>query len=107
MEVRRVCVVGAGTVGSQLAYQCALSGVPVRLASRSPETLMKGVSNAARVLQRRVDKGSLTEAELEAAMARVHTTTSIDEAASDADFVVEAVAERLDVKRAVFQQLDG
>jgi 3-hydroxybutyryl-CoA dehydrogenase len=106
-EVSRVCVVGAGTVGSQLAYQCALNGVPVRLASRSPETLMKGVSNATRVLQRRVDKGALTEEALESALALVHTTTSIDEAAAEADLVVEAVAERLDVKRAVFQQLDG
>jgi 3-hydroxybutyryl-CoA dehydrogenase len=107
LEIKQICVVGAGTVGSQLAYQAALNGLTVKLASRNPETLMKGVSNATRVLQRRVDKGTLSEDELEETLGRVHTTTSLDEAATDAQFVIEAVAERLDVKRAVFQELDG
>jgi 3-hydroxybutyryl-CoA dehydrogenase len=107
LEIKQICVVGAGTVGSQLAYQAALNGLTVKLASRNPETLMKGVSNATRVLQRRVDKGTLSEDELEETLGRVHTTTSLDEAAGEAQFVIEAVAERLDVKRAVFQELDG
>jgi len=105
--MERVAVVGAGTVGSQLAYQCALSGVEVRLASRRQETLDRGVEGATRLLRRRVEKGTLTEAECEAALARVHPTTSLEQAAGDAEIIVEAVAEQLELKHQVFKSLDS
>ena len=103
MEIKTVCVVGAGTVGSQLAYQCALGGLSVRLTSRSQETIDKGTENATRLLRRRVEKGTLTEFECEDALARVTTTTSLEEALAGADIMVEAVAERLEVKEDVFR----
>jgi 3-hydroxybutyryl-CoA dehydrogenase len=101
-----VSVVGAGTVGSQLAFQCALHGVDVTLASRRQETLDRGVAGATKLLHRRVEKGSLAEADCAAALGRVHTTTSVEAAAHHAEIVVEAVAERLDVKQEVFRHLD-
>ena len=104
MEIKTVCVVGAGTVGSQLAYQCALGGLTVRLTSRSQETIERGVANATRLLRRRVEKGSLTEFECEDALGRVTTTTNLEEALAGADIMVEAVAERLEVKEEVFRR---
>ena len=107
MEIQRFGVVGAGTVGSQLAYQAALSGLEVGLASRRQETLDRGVAGATKLLRRRVEKGTLTESDCEAALARVHPTTSIEEAAGAAEIVVEAVAEQLELKHDIFKQLDA
>jgi 3-hydroxybutyryl-CoA dehydrogenase len=106
VAVQRLSVVGAGTVGSQLAFQAALHGVEVCLCSRHQETLERGVANATRLLRKRVEKGKLAEEECEAALARVSTTTELAEAAHHGEIVVEAVAERLDVKREVFRGLD-
>lgn len=107
MEIKTVCIVGAGTVGSQLAFQCALNGLPVHLTSRSQETIDKGVANTTRLLRRRVEKGTLQESECEGAIGRVTTTTDLARAIADADIMVEAVAERLDVKEDIFRQADA
>ncbi|MGI8610177.1 MAG: 3-hydroxyacyl-CoA dehydrogenase family protein [Candidatus Dormibacteria bacterium] len=107
MEIKTVCIVGAGTVGSQLAYQCALGGFNVNLNSRRQETLDKGRQNAERLLRRRVEKGTLTEFECEEAIGRVTATTKLPEAIGRADIMIEAVAERLDVKEEVFRQADA
>src|SRR5439155_18408572 len=106
MEINRVAVIGAGTVGSQLAYQCALGGLEVRLASRREATLEAGMENARRVLSRRVEKGTLSEADCAAAVARVSPTTSPADAAEEADIAIEAVTEQLETKHEVFKQLD-
>lgn len=107
MEINTVCVVGAGTVGSQLAYQSALGGLPVRLTSRSQETIDKGVANTEKLLRRRVEKGTLDGAECEAAIGRVTTTTDLAAAVKGADLVIEAVAERLEIKEEIFRQADA
>lgn len=107
MEIKSVCVVGAGTVGSQLAYQCALNGLPVRLTSRNQATLDRGVANATKLLRRRAEKGLISESDCEQALALVSTTTELAEAAADADILVEAVAERLEAKQEVFRQADA
>jgi 3-hydroxybutyryl-CoA dehydrogenase len=107
LEINNVCVVGAGTVGAQLAYQCALGGLDVVLTSRSSETLEKGGGNTERLLRRRVEKGTLPEAEAEGAIGRVTRTTDFGEAVRGADMVIEAVAERLDVKQEIFRKADA
>jgi 3-hydroxybutyryl-CoA dehydrogenase len=106
-EIERVSVVGAGTVGSQLAYQCALAGLPVRLVSRSTETLTRGVANAERLLRRRVEKGSLSQEDCDAALGRVRPTIDLDEGVADAQIVIEAVAEVLETKHDVWKRVDG
>jgi 3-hydroxybutyryl-CoA dehydrogenase len=105
-EIDRVSVVGAGTVGSQLAYQCALAGLPVRMVSRRVETLEKGVANAERLLRRRVEKGSLSQEDCDATLGRVHPTIDLEEGVSDAQIVIEAVAEVLETKHEVWRQVD-
>jgi 3-hydroxybutyryl-CoA dehydrogenase len=106
-EIDRVSVVGAGAVGSQLAYQCALAGLPVRLVSRRIETLAKGVANTERLLKRRVEKGVLTQEDCDAALGRVRPTIDLDEGVADAQIVVEAVAEVLETKHDIWKQVDS
>jgi 3-hydroxybutyryl-CoA dehydrogenase len=104
-ELRTVCVVGAGTMGSQIAHQVALGGYPVRLYTRSQNRLDEAMTSAARLLRKRVERGKLDPAECDCALARVTPTTDLEEAACDADLVIKSIAEDRDAKRTVFAQL--
>lgn len=105
-EVRRIAVIGAGQMGSQIAMQAALHGYEVRLYDVSPAQVEKACAENRGRLDRRVEKGKLAAAERDAALARVHPAATLEEAASEANFVVEAIVERLDDKREVFARLD-
>jgi 3-hydroxybutyryl-CoA dehydrogenase len=102
----RLAVVGAGSMGAQIAQQAALNGVEVRLHDQSEEQLRKAVDSNRGHIMRRVEKGKLDQAGAEAALGRVRATSDLREAAGEADFVIEAVFEDLDVKRAIFAELD-
>lgn len=101
-----LAVVGAGSMGAQIAQQAAVNGVDVWLQDQSEEQLRKAVDSNRGHLMRRVEKGKLEDAEAQAALARVRTTTDLRDAAAAADFVIEAVFEDLEVKRAIFAELD-
>jgi 3-hydroxybutyryl-CoA dehydrogenase len=101
-----LAVIGAGSMGAQIAQQAALCGVEVRLHDKSAEQLQKALESNRGHMLRRVDKGKLTQADAEAALARVDATTDLAEALAGADFVIEAVFEDLDLKRSVFNELD-
>ena len=102
----RLAVIGAGSMGAQIAQQAALCGVDVRLHDQSPEQLRKALESNRGHLMRRVEKGKLGEAEAERALSGVRATTDLSEAAARADCVIEAVFEDLHLKRAVFAELD-
>jgi 3-hydroxybutyryl-CoA dehydrogenase len=106
-EIKTICVVGAGTMGAQITQQSALSGYEVWLTDVSEEQLGKAVESNSRLVMRRVEKGQLSQADAEAAIARVRTTTSLEEAAGAADFVFEAIVEKLPPKRELFSALDA
>jgi 3-hydroxybutyryl-CoA dehydrogenase len=93
-------------MGAQIAQQAALNAVDVTLQDTSEESLRKALESNRTHVMRRVEKGRLAQADAEAALARVRTTTSMAAAAGHADFVIEAVFEDLDIKRAVFMELD-
>ena len=103
----RLAVVGAGSMGAQIAQQAALHGVEVRLQDVNAEQLTRGAESNRSLLQRRVEKGRMTADEMEAALARVHQITELTEAVADADIVIEAVVERLEAKLRVFAELGG
>jgi len=107
VDISRLTVVGGGTVGSQLAFQCALHGVDVALFSRTRETLDRGIANGSRLLERRVEKGTLEEDARQDATARVRPFTDLGPALSEAQLVIEAVAEQLEVKHELFKQIDA
>jgi 3-hydroxybutyryl-CoA dehydrogenase len=106
-EIKTICVVGAGTMGAQIAQQSALGGYDVWLNDVDGEQLTKAVESNTKLLMRRVEKGQMSGTDAEAAIARVRTTTSLEEAAGAADFVFEAIVEQLPPKRELFAALDA
>ena len=103
--VRRVAVVGAGTMGSQIAHQVALHGYPVRLYSRSRERLDQATASTGSLLRKRVEKGRLEAAELDAALERIQCTTDIAECVGDADLVIKTIAENPEAKRRAYTEI--
>jgi len=103
----RLAVIGAGSMGAQIAQQAALHGVDVTLQDQEPGQLQKAREANRGHLMRRVEKGKLAKEDAEAALERVHTITDMRAAVEHAEFVVEAVFEDLDVKRLVFRELDA
>ncbi len=99
-------MIGAGSMGAQIAQQAALHGVDVRLQDKSSEQLDRAMESNRGHVTRRVEKGKLGQAEADSALARVSTTTDLVEAVADVDFVIEAVFEDMRLKREVFAALD-
>jgi len=104
-DVRKICVTGAGQMGAQIALQAALHGFEVSLHDLDAGQLQKALANR-KHLERRVEKGKMQAEAVDATFERLATTTSLEEACADADFVIEAVVEVLEVKREVFGELD-
>jgi len=105
--VTRLAVVGAGSMGAQIAQQAALHGVDVTLQDQEPAQLQKARESNRGHVMRRVDKGKLSREDAETALGRVRTITDLRAAVEHADFVIEAVFEDLDIKRMVFRELDA
>ncbi len=100
-----VMVVGAGLMGSGIAQVSAIAGHDVILRDITDEAVAKGRGAIEASLARFAEKGAITAADAEAALARITGTTDLDGAAG-ADIVVEAIIEELDVKAALFADLD-
>lgn len=105
-EMKKIAVIGAGTMGNGIAHTFAQFGFPVILVDVSDAALSKGIQAITQNLDRQVQKGILTEAQKTETLARISTQTQIDERLSDRDLVVEAASENFQIKSAVFKQLD-
>ena len=102
-----VCVVGAGTMGAQIALLAALAGHGVELVSRSTDRLEQALAAGSALLDRRVTKGKLSQADRDAAMGRLHSGTNLARAAGEAEIVIESVVEDRDAKCRLFTELGG
>jgi 3-hydroxybutyryl-CoA dehydrogenase len=99
-------VIGAGSMGAQIAQQAALHGVDVVLQDKDEGQLRKAQDSNRGHLARRVEKGRLSREDADAAMKRVRLSTDLRDAVGDVEFVIEAVFEDLDLKRSIFRELD-
>ncbi len=106
VEVKNICVVGAGNMGHQIALSAALAGYKVICTDISEEILTMAEKFADTYLPERVAKGKLAEDEARAARARISFTGDLTEAAQDADMVIEAAIEKLNLKHKIFADLD-
>ena len=105
-ELKRVLVVGAGTMGSQIALQTALSGrYDITLVDSAPGQLERARAQNRRLVDRSVEKGRLTAAGAEEALARIQDSDDLASSAPGADLVIEAVIEDFDAKKSVFESL--
>jgi 3-hydroxyacyl-CoA dehydrogenase len=105
MFVFRAAVVGAGTMGGEIAQTIASAEIPVVLKDVDQELVDQGIEKARSLWRQRVDAGKLEARELDQKLALITGTTGY-EAFCDVDFVIEAVPERMDIKQAVFSELD-
>ena len=105
MNIKTVGVIGAGTMGNGIAQAFAQAGFSVRLVDVAPVMLDRARDTIEKSLARFVEKGKLTATDRDAAMGRLSVTTAVDNLA-DADYVVEAIVEHADTKRALFASLD-
>jgi 3-hydroxyacyl-CoA dehydrogenase len=105
MFVFKAAVVGAGTMGGEIAQTIANTDIPVVLKDVEQKFVDQGLDKARSLWQGRVDAGKLDPAELERKLSLITGTTDYD-AFGEVDFVIEAVPERMEIKQAVFSELD-
>ncbi len=106
MFVFKAAVVGAGTMGGEIAQAIADADIPVALKDVEPQLVDTGIDKARSLWQGRVDAGKLDAAESERRLGLISGTTTYD-SFGDVDLVIEAVPERTEIKRAVFSELDA
>ena len=106
-EIRRVVVIGAGTMGHGIAGQAARFGYDVVLNDIDDARVNKGLSAIEAVYRAGVDKGKLAAADAEAARGRLRGASDLEAAVAGADLVVEAVPESMDLKRALFARVEA
>jgi 3-hydroxybutyryl-CoA dehydrogenase len=105
-DIQTVAVIGSGAMGAHIGMVCALAGCRVTLVDLSADALGRARTSLEQFTQRSVEKGKLTDDERMSAFARLAFSTELAPAVADADLVIEAVVEKLDVKRALFADLD-
>ncbi len=105
-EIRSAAIVGAGTMGGGIAMSFANAGIPVTLIDATQEALDKGLSKIKGNYAGTVSKGRLKQEEMDQRLALIRPAADLG-AAKEADIVIEAVFERLDVKQEVFRKLDA
>ncbi|MBP1709915.1 MAG: 3-hydroxybutyryl-CoA dehydrogenase [Deltaproteobacteria bacterium] len=106
MEIKKVCVLGAGLMGNGIAQVCALAGYDVALRDIEQRFVDGGMKTIQKNLVRDVEKGKMTQAHMDTVLARIKPTLDLKEAAADADIVVEVVIEVMDVKKKVYAELE-
>ncbi len=104
-KVARAAVLGAGIMGGGIAYQSALKGVPIKMKDIAQEGLDLGLSEAAKLFAKSVDRGRMTPVDMAAAMSRIESTLSY-QGFDQVDLVVEAVVENPKVKHAVLGEVE-
>ena len=105
--MKHVVIVGAGFMGHGIGQEFALAGHRVILHDLTEDALQQAVGRIRRNLRQLAEWGLISTAQIEPALGRIQTTTSLDAAARDADLVVEAVFEDLELKQQVFRDLDA
>lgn len=105
--MQRITVIGAGTMGNGIAHVFAQNGYDVILCDIQASSLEKAMTTIAGNLDRMVKKGSLDEAGKQGTLDRIETTTSVQDACANADLIVEAATENVDLKLQIFKQMDA
>jgi len=104
ITIATVGIIGAGQMGAGIAHVCALGGFDVLLSDVNPEQLKKCVSNIEKNIGRQVNKGFVSDADRNAALARIKTTTNAADL-GDRDLVIEAATEHEETKKKIFRDL--
>lgn len=104
MEIQKIGIVGAGQMGNGIAHVTSLAGYDVMLTDISADALSAALEVMRGNMSRQVGRGKITEADMDAALARIQTTTTLTEL-GPSDLIIEAATEREAVKHAIFEEL--
>ena len=104
--MKNIAVIGSGTMGNGIAHTFALQGFSVNLVDISETSLQKGIATITKNLDRQVAKETITEQQKSATLANITTFTSLEEGVKSVELVVEAATENLELKLAIFRDLD-
>jgi len=104
--IRTVAVVGAGTMGHGIAYVASAAGYTVRLHDADPAVLERAAERIVSSYEKAIQRGKLSSAERDAGLAHLSTPRTLADAARGADLVIEAVPERLELKQALFREIE-
>jgi len=106
MDIKKPFVVGAGIMGAGIGQLCAQNGLDVIVSDISDEIVGKAKDKIARGLQNRIEKGKISQEDMDSVLAKMNWTTNLSQAA-DSDFVVEAALEDINLKKDIFRTLDS
>lgn len=104
--VQKITVVGAGIMGSGIAYTCALNGFSVVLQDIAEASLLKAKNEIEKIASHSEEKGFITIQQKESALKRIHYEADLEIAVQQSDLVIEAIVENMDIKKELFQKLD-
>ena len=105
--MKNISVIGAGTMGNGIAHVFALKNYSVSLIDVSADALAKAIATIERNSERMVTKGAITEEEKQQTLQNIKTYTDISEGVANADLIIEAATENIDLKLKIFQQMDA
>lgn len=106
MAIKKVCVIGSGTMGNGIAQVCAQAGYETTMIDVKQEFLDRGMNMIRSSLGKFLQKERIKQEDMNKALARLHTSIDMRNAAKDADYVIEAVFERAEVKLPIFRELE-
>lgn len=106
-EVKTICNLGTGTMGSGIALTFALAGYQVNMYGRSEDSIKRGFERINNFLKGLLENGLVLEENIPDILSRIKGVTSLEEAAEGADFVIEAIAENLSAKREIFAKMEA
>lgn len=106
MEIKKVCVLGAGLMGNGIAQVCAQAGYEVTMRDIEQRFVDGGMNSIKKNLGRDIEKGKITKEQMDTILGRIKPTLDLKEAATGADIVVEVVIEVMDVKKNVYAELE-
>ncbi len=107
MEIKKVCILGAGIMGSGIAQIAAQAGFEVMIRDMEDRFVENGITGIKGNLERAVSKGKMNQEEADEIMSRITGTTDLTMAAQDADLIIEAIIEVMEIKKQVYQELDN
>lgn len=106
MDIKKPFVVGSGIMGAGIGQLCAQRGYEVTVSDVSEDVVEKARAKVVKGLERRIEKGKITQEDMDSVLSKINWTADMD-LAGDSDFVIEAVSENIDLKKDIFKQLDS
>ncbi len=107
MDIKKICVLGAGLMGNGIAQVCAQAGYQVAMRDIEQRFIDNGMNTIKKNLNREVEKGKRTQEDMKAVLGRIKPVLDLKEAAADADIVVEVILEVMEAKKKVYAELEA